>query len=236
MSVAFSVLKTNVGNRCQDTSTAFATIIGKFINQRYKEILRRTNFYTLNQDENFQDFTMTATSASTTTSASTYKLPSDFGKELYVYNSGTDKNIGRLSLEKLNQEYTAELEDAGTVEHYSIFTTKDTSAASAEASAARVKKIRFWRAPITDNYFIIPYLIKPADLSADTDELIIDCETAVEYGATADAWLYKRQFQKAQYFESLYEKAIMALLWDKDNQPNQLHMMNVAALDRDEGI
>jgi hypothetical protein len=231
MSTAFSTLKTNVGNRVGDTSSTFATIIGTYINQRYKDVLRRTNFYSINPD-----YAITATSASTVTSASTYKLPSDFGKELYVWNSSTTQDIPYLSLEKLEQEYQDTLASTGTVEYYSIFTTKDTSAASAEASAARVKKIRFYRAPSTDNYFTIPYVMSPADLSGDTDQLTFDCERAVEYGATSDAWMYKRQMGKARYFEALYEKEIQNLMWDEANQPNQIHMMNPMALNRDEGM
>jgi len=206
-------------------------LIGGYINHRLRDVLRRANIHAINPD-----FTMTATSASTVVSASTYTLPSDFGKELYVFNSGTNKDISRLSLDRLEQEYTQELENAGTVYHYSIFDTKNTSAASAEASAARVKKIRFWKAPTTDNYFTIPYLMAQADLSSDTDEMNVDCEQAVEYGATADAWMYKRQFAKSQYFEQLFEKAVQALIWDKTNQANEVVMMNPQALDRNDGI
>lgn len=231
MSRSFSDLKTAVGNRVGSTDTTFATIIGTYINQRYRDVLRRTNWNAINPD-----FAMTATSASTVVSASTYKLPSDFGKELYVFNSSSSKNIPHLDLERLDQEYYATLESTGTIESYAIFNTTDTTDASGNPDAARVKKIRFYKAPTTDNPLTIPYTMRPADLSGDTDELALDCETAVEYGATADAWAYKRQSSKAQYFEALYEKAIQSLMWDKGNQPNQIPMMNVAALDRNDGI
>jgi hypothetical protein len=210
-----------------DTSTAFATILGTYINQRYKDVLRRTNFLVIKED-----YAITATSASTVASASTYTLPSNFGKELYVFNSGTGDDIPFLSFEKLEQEYQSQLNNTGTIEYYSIFDTTESTA----ASAARIKKIRFWRAPSTDNYFTIPYTLSPAALSASSDELVLDCETAVEYGATADAWAYKRQFVKSQYYEALYEKAIQTLMWDKANQPNQQDVMNVLPLDRNAGI
>lgn len=231
MSVSFGTLKTQIGNRVGDTSSTFATIIGTYINQRYKEILRRTNWNAIQPD-----YAITATSASTVTSASTYTLPIDFGKELYVFNSTTKENIPHATLEKLELEYQTQLENIGTIENYSVFDTKDTSAASAEASAARVKKIRFWRAASTDNKMLIPYIMRPADLSSSTDELVTDCETAVEYGATADAWMYKRQFAKGKYYEALYERAIQNLLWDEDYSPNRFPMMGVEPLNRDEGI
>ena len=231
MSINFTNLKTQVGQLVGDTSTTFATIIGYFINSRYKEILRRSNWNSI-----VADYTITATSASTTVSASTYTLPSDFGKELYVYNEGADKNIPYTPIENMALDNPTELDSVGTIEAYTIFDTKNTSATSAEASAARVKKIRFWRAPSTDNTIRIPYTMRAGDLSGDTDELVLDCETAVKYGAAADAWTYKRQFAKAQQMEALYEKAIMNLLWDKDYSPNRLPMMGVEPLDRNMGI
>ena len=226
MSVDFSTLKTQVGQLVGDTSTTFATIIGTYINSRYREVLRRTNWNSIQPD-----YTITATSASTVTSASTYTLPSDFGKELYVHINNID--IPHKTLEELELQYQNQLTSTGNIEHYSIFTTKDTSAASAEASAARVNKIRFWRAPSTDNTVLIPYSMRAADLSGDTDELVTDCETAIRYGAAADAQLYKRQYSKAQQMEGLYEKAIINLLWDKDFSSNRLPVMGAEALDRD---
>lgn len=227
----FSEIKTNVGNRVGDTSTTFATIIGRYINNRYRDVLRRMNFNSI-----CPDFKITATSASTYTSAATYTLPSDFGKEQFVYNTGTDEEIPYIGLEKLVQEYYDEYENTGTIEYYSIYDTKNTTASSAEATAARCKKIQFWRAPTTDNYFLIPYTIRPADLSSSADECVIACEAALEYGAAADAWAYKRQFAKAGYYEQLYEKEIQSLIWDEVNQQNVTHQMNVTPLSRDEGI
>ena len=78
--------------------------------------------------------------------------------------------------------------------------------------------------------------MRPADLSSSADQLVIDCETAVEYGACADAWMFKRQFAKAQEYEMLYEKAIQALMWDKGNEQNMVQQMNVKSLDRNMGI
>ena len=227
MGTNYGTIKTNVGNRVSDTSTTFAAIIGTYINQRYQDVMRRTNFEVLDED-----YALTATSASTVASASTYTLPTNFGKEMYVFNSGSTENIPYLSLDKLEQEYYDELEATGTIEYYSIFETMD----STDASAARVKKIRFWRAPTTDTYFTIPYIMSPLSLSASAETFILDCETAVEYGATSDAFSYKRQFVKAQYYEALYEKAIQNLIWDKTNTLNAVYQMNVEPLNRSEGI
>jgi len=222
MSINFGQLKTNVGNRVGDTSSALATIIGSFINHRYKDILRRTNFYTIDED-----YTITATAGTRD-----YELPSNFGKELYVYNNSASEDVPYKSLEYLEELYPDDLDDTGIIEAYTIFMTPSSTA----ASAPRVKKLRFYHNPSTAYVFTIPYILSPADLSGAADELVLDCETAVEYGATADAWAYKRQFGKAQYYEALYEKAIQILIWDKEFSPNQPTQFAVEPLDRDLGI
>jgi len=231
MSINFGTLKTAVGNRVGDTGSSMKTLIGQYINHRYKDVLRRTNWRAINPD-----FSITATSASTVASASTYTMPSDFGKPLYVFDTNSEKKIEGKPLNWLEELAPSELQTTGTVDYYSIFTTTDSTAASAETSAGRVTKMRFWRAPAGDVPMLIPYTMRPADLSSDSDELVIACEQAVEYGAAADAWMYKRSFGKAQHMEAKYEQSIQTLLWDQDNESDQVTMMNVQALNRDEGI
>lgn len=218
----FSTIKTNVGNRVGDTSTTFASIIETYINQRYKDIFRRMNWNVL-----ITDYVITATA-----DTQDYTLPTSFGKELYVYDTVSVRNIPYLSLEKLEQEYQNELNNSGTVEYYSLFNSLDSTA----ASASRVKKMRFWRTPTTGTCFSVPYIVEPVDYSASSDTAAFDCDLAIEYGATCDALMYKRQFSKADYYNRLYEKEIQQLIWNHENQPNQISMMNVLPLNRDEGI
>lgn len=47
MSKNFGVMKANVGTNVMDTSTALGTIAGVYLNNRYFDILRRTNFETI---------------------------------------------------------------------------------------------------------------------------------------------------------------------------------------------
>jgi len=224
MSTSFNTLKNNVGARVGDTSSVFATIIGTYINQRYKDILRRTNWKAINYD-----YVLSATSASTS-----YKLPSTFGKELYVYDQVQLIDIPYIGLETLEQEYQSQKNNSGSVEGYSIFdSVDDITAASA---VTREKRIKFWRGIGTSATFEIPHTLNALAMSASTEIPIFDCERAIEYGATCDAWLYKRQFQKATAYEQLYEKEIQNLQWNEGNQPNQMPMMNPVALNRDEGI
>lgn len=223
MSSNFGTLKTNVGNRVGDTGTPFATIIGTYINQRYKDILRRCNWSVI--DEDYQ-----ITAASGTRD---YTLPSNFGKELYVWDTVQKIDIPRISFEKLEQEYQSELKDTGTVQNYTIIqSTTDTS----DPSAARTQKLRLFRTPDASAYFDVPYILYPMDMSASSEIPVMECERAIEYGATCDAWMYKRQFVKAQAYEQLYEKEIQNLMFNKDNNPNETPLMSPMSLSRDEGI
>lgn len=223
MSKNFGVLKYNIGTLVGDTTSAFGSAIGTYINNRYKDILRRSNWNVINHD-----YVLSATSAS-----ASYSLPANFGKELYVYDQVRTVDIPYIGIEKLEQEYQDLKNDSGTVEGYSIFnTTTDLT----EPSAARVKKIKFFRGIGTSACFEIPHTIYPLDMSASSEIPVLECERAIEYGACSDASMAKRQFGKAQYFEQLYEKEIQMLMFNQGNQPNELPMMNALALSRDEGI
>ena len=48
MSNNFSQIVNNVGVRIGDTSSAFATTIGVYVNYRYKEVFERYNWGTIN--------------------------------------------------------------------------------------------------------------------------------------------------------------------------------------------
>jgi len=224
MATTFATLKTNIGNRVGDTSTTFATIIGTYINQRYKDILRRTNWKIINQD-----YVLSATSAS-----ASYLLPTNFGKELYVYDQVQLIDVPYVGLEELEQAYQNEKNNTGTVYSYSIFNTADDLTAA--SGVTREKRIKFFKGMGTSATFEIPFTVYPLDMSASTEIPILDCDRAIEYGATCDAWLYKRQTAKATAYEQLYEKEIQNLMWNENNQPNQLPMMSPQALDRNMGI
>lgn len=207
-----------MGNRVGDTTTTFATIIGTYINQRYKDVLKRTNWNGI-----APNYVVSATSA-----ASTYALPSDFGKELYVYDTVNKIDIPATTIDILEGAYYDQLKDAGTVEAYCIYASAD--------STTRTTNIRLFRKPSTSIDFDVPYTLKPLDMSAASEIPCIDCERAIELGAASDAWMYKRQFAKAQAYDAMYEREIQILMWDKDNQPNLTHRMQPQALDRDMGI
>lgn len=98
----------------------------------------------------------------------------------------------------------------------------------------KVKIMRFQDIPGNVILFKIPYYRRPSPLTNDNDVPVIDCCDVLEDGATAKMWRYKRQFAKAQEFERLYEKGIVQVAWDKENQPNQTQTLNVRPYSRND--
>ncbi len=195
----FSMIKTNVGQCIQDTSTAMNGIIGRFVNRRYFQVLRSVNWEYLNED--YIQVTVAGTQD--------YNLPSDFHKELYVTDTTNNTNLKRLDFESLVRDHSSELSTSGYPERYVIFKSDDGN-----------QKIRFHYIPNGAYTVAIPYIVKPTALSADTDKPVIDIEDLLEIGAEADAWRYKRQFQKATQTEMLFNNYLADFIWDKENQPN----------------
>lgn len=94
------------------------------------------------------------------------------------------------------------------------------------ALVSRVRKIRLMDIPNGVVTIQIPYLTKQLPMSSDYDYANIDCDEALEAGATADSWRYKRQFAKAQSYEALFEKALANIAFNMANQPNLVNRFN----------
>lgn len=301
----FSNIYGNVGTNIQDTSSGMATIIKVYINDIYRDLLRRANWQSYNPD--YQITTVAGTRD--------YVLPSNFGKEKYVYDSSNLRYIPFIDFDSISEKYPALVNTQGTVDRYTIFyrsvRTQPTSASTLSFSSSssadttqsvrikgtdsndieleetitlngmtpvptvntykeirsitksatttgrisgtsnaaavviavlapadldyKVKIMRFNQTPGSVIVFNVPYHIEPYSLSNDNDVPVIDCADILELGATAKAWRYKRQFQKAADMQLLYEQGIMQLLWDKENQPNETHLINVRPYDRNSG-
>ena len=74
MNKTFADMKSNVGLELQDTSNAFSTMIGKFLNRRYFQCLRYINWDAINPT-----YTLTLVAGT-----QDYALPRDFGKAVYA--------------------------------------------------------------------------------------------------------------------------------------------------------
>lgn len=208
-------MKGEIGNNVQDTSASFATLIGTWLNNRYRDLLRRTNWNIINDSYSFN----------TVAGTQDYTAPSDFGKEMYVYDSTNGIPLESSSLQGLLIENQGNLSDQGNPTRYAII--------DGYSSGARTKQVRLYPIPSSVVTIQMPYSVQPTALSASTDITVFACEDAIILGAMADAWRYKRQFAKAADYETLYEKSIVNHIWDYTNQPNQVTMFNVKAYSRD---
>jgi len=104
---------------------------------------------------------------------------------------------------------------------------------SQEQLVHNVNIIKFYPAPSKSTSVGIPYIIDPMPMVSDYDYPLIDCSDCIEYGATSRALMYKRQFAKAADFNKLYEQQILLLIWDKENQPNDIHIFDHQSYSRD---
>jgi len=194
-------MKTNVATDIQDTSDAMKTIIGTYLNRRYFSVLRAINWEAVNDDY----------TVSVVAGTASYTMPSDFRKELYVVDSTNNLNLTRVPLGSIGRNYPSGVNDSGTANQYSIFV---------DDSGDTIMKLHY--VPATSSTFLMPYIISPVAMSGDTDEPILNLADLLESGAKADAWRYKKQFNKAGVMESLYTKELSEWIWDYENQTNEV--------------
>jgi hypothetical protein len=109
MNKSFSVIKVNVGAEIQDSSSAFGTILGRFANRRYFQILRAINWQNTQPDYTFN----------TVSGTQRYVLPDDFGKEIVCTDKTNNQELARTTIEKLFEDYQ-DISDSGTVLRYAI--------------------------------------------------------------------------------------------------------------------
>lgn len=98
----------------------------------------------------------------------------------------------------------------------------------------KVRKLRLHQVPTNALTIKAPYHVKPSPLTNDYDTPVFDCADGIELGAIMQSWRYKRQFEKAQEFERLFEKWIVDQAWDMENQPNQTKTLSPKTYDRDD--
>jgi len=302
MNKSYSQLKTNVGAEVQDTSSAFETITGRFINRRYFQILRAINWKEIN-------VTHTLTMVSGTQN---YVLPDDFYKPVSAYDTTNSVKIQLIDLDELYRNYGSEITSTGSVERGVIYDdfvqaqptsasvltftsdsasdtsitvqvrgisdsvetyeeitlngTSDVNTANSYTqirgisfSAARVGKVtvtsnsaavtnaaipREWLetryklfkvhyVPTATATIDLPYIVKPFPLTQTYDYPRLDIADLIELGAIADAWKYKRQFQKAQYYELMFTQQLAEFIFDQENQSGRVQQFAPTTYDKD---
>lgn len=212
MARAFSTIIDNVGYEVQDSSSAFEARIKVWINRRYFQIWREANLQVLNAD-----YTISVTSA-----AQDYELPADFWKEVNCVDNTNDVELQKVDIQRLFTDYSGAVADSGAVERYAIFTSDD-----------KKNYIKFHYKPDSSITVALPYIVKPTELSGDTDTTLAPIEDLLELGAIADAWRYKRQFAKAAEYETRFAIELQKYIWSEENQPNQVHQFIPVTYNRD---
>ena len=202
----FAQIVAGVGTRIGDTSATFANEIKRYVNFRYKEIYERYNWGTCNMSYTFD----------TVAGTNDYKMPDDFGKPIYVYDSTNKIDIREISIQDMERINAGGLSDSGNPLQYAQYDKINSSTQAVE------QYIRFYPNPSSVLAISLPYMVWPTDLSATTDLPILDCDYEVELGATADAWRTKRQFAKAADFDAQFEQHIVHMIWRRENQPNKV--------------
>ena len=110
MNKNFSQLKTNVGNRVQDTSTTFSTLIGYWVNDKYRDAVSRYDWEELY-------FTQTI-NASANTSA--YALSEDADRIISCIDTTNGIIIDEVNEQQFCLENYDVLSDTGTPDKYFI--------------------------------------------------------------------------------------------------------------------
>jgi len=110
MNKNFSVMKDNIADEINDTATAMKTIIGEYLNKRYFQVLRATNWERIRTDYTFN--TVAGTQA--------YPMPDDFGKPVFVLDDTSDKKLTETNLEDIVRNYPSTINSNGTVGRYAI--------------------------------------------------------------------------------------------------------------------
>lgn len=203
MAKTFATMYANVGTMCGDTSTAFQTIIKVFINDKYRDICSRA----LHSELIDWDYTITLVSGT-----ATYDFPTSFDFEVFCADITEGFALKRYTeggwWEERHSAYSAGTIAGSTSTRYMILR---------EAS-----KIRFDPTPNNTHVIAFPYKKIVTDLSATTDTPLINgIDVALEYGATAEAMFYKKQYQKGDYWLQKYENEVNKFLHKIRSYPNQ---------------
>jgi len=111
---SFSDILSNVQNEITDTSTTIQGIIKNYINRRYFQILRATNWEYINDSYTFP----------TIAGTQNYVLPDDFGKPLVVRDATNNKEIKEIDYQALISKNISNFSSSGTPEQYSILEDK----------------------------------------------------------------------------------------------------------------
>jgi hypothetical protein len=205
MARGFTTMQSRVGAFVLDTSAAFATIIGYFINDRYRDISKRTAWSVLIKD----DYTF-----DTVANQVLYDLETDFDEALFMANIEDGEEIVQ------SNEGNWWKENAGAYQGDSIASE---STPTRYVILREQGKLKLDPSPSAIKTIAFPYKILVTDLSSTTAPSIHDIESIIEYGAISDAFAYKRQLAKADYYNQKFEYELSKRIAREKAPYNMLH-------------
>lgn len=210
----YSTMQTNVGNAVQDTSNALQTLIKVWLNDAYQDAWRRGYWADLIDD----DFTFESVVDQALYTFSSISA-TDFGKELFVADVANGHMLDRFQIKDWWKEraidYNADSLDSGNPKRYVILP---------EASSIKLDP-----PPDTAETYAMPYQKEVSDMSSDSDTpSITTISTYLEMYATAMALAYKKQYQKATWFQNRAEFELKKLLKQEYSKINQKYQRKLA--------
>jgi len=169
MGKTFSTMKTNVGRIIRDTSSSMATIIGTYLNDKYRDMVRANYWGELVTD----DYTFESVVDQTN-----YTLPVDFDDEIMIVNIATGKRLDKMTegqwWRKRYHAYQDDSITSGTPARYVILERTI-------SSGVRTGQIKLDPPPSVAETYGMPYKKKATDLlgttgtcTTDTANKIID--------------------------------------------------------------
>lgn len=142
------------------------------------------------------------------------------------YETGTLNGTGAVATSKsFSRIYAIGFDSArtGIVTATSNSGAVTVAVASREMLQTRYKKLRLVPPPSQTLSLEMIYTQKAMPMSQSYDYPLLDCEDVLEAGATADAWRYKRQNAKADFFDSIFEKRLDDWMWARENKSDMVH-------------
>ena len=202
-------MQTNIGNMVKDTSSAFAVIVGNWINDAYQDAWRRAMWTDL-VDE---DFTFESVVDQNAYSFVTDMSITDFGEELFVADIANGHALTRSQIRDWwsdrNEAYSADAIDSGNPMRYKIL--------------PQAGSLYLDPAPDTAETYAMPYKATVSDLTGTTAPSIDSVSLYLEEYATGLAYAYYNQYQKATWWANRAENTLRKLIKEEYVKINQMY-------------
>ena len=108
----FLSMKNKVGNNVQDTSSNFLVLVGNWLNDRYFQVKRRANHFSMSR----LDYAISATSGT-----EDYVLPDDFSECISLMDKTNKLRLSQIDMQEWVDNYKNSIDVASNVVSYLIY-------------------------------------------------------------------------------------------------------------------